>query len=254
MEAALRQERQRKAGRQPAHLRLMANEELPRQRGSEDARAHLGSAELADGGLEDRVLAERFLGAREKDSEEEMEAAFRMLLLRYQERVHKLVHRYTKDSLEAEDVTQEVFLKVFRKLDGFQWDSALYTWIYRIAVNTAVDYMGKKKRRPVQLSENVGDLSYRSEEQTLLRGSKQSAQPPEEPLFEKERARVTRELLEELPEQYKTVLVLREFEDLSYVEISETLSCSLGTVESRLFRARARFRHLLEQKHPELLC
>ncbi len=203
--------------------------------------------------LEDRVLAERFLAARTQGARQEMEASFRVLLLRYQERVHKLVFRYTKDALEAEDVTQEVFLKVFKKLDSFQWDAALYTWLYRIAVNTAVDYMSKKKRRPIQFSENVSDLAGTNEDPSVLRASSRAVGSPEEPLFEQERAAVTREILEELPDPYKTVLILREFEDMSYVDMSETIGCSLGTVESRLFRARARFRKILEQRHPELL-
>ncbi|PIE24594.1 MAG: RNA polymerase sigma factor RpoE [Planctomycetota bacterium] len=203
--------------------------------------------------LEDRVLAQRFLQARERGATPEMEAAFRMLLLRYQERIHKLVSRYTKDALEAEDVCQEVFLKLFRKLDSFQWDSALYTWLYRIAVNTAHDYVSKRRRRPVQLSDHVAGLVGSTEEPAgFVRRGRHEGEP-HEPLFEKERAELTREILAQLPVQYEQVLVLREFEELSYIEISEVLECSIGTVESRLFRARARFRKILEQQYPELL-
>ncbi|MFQ5503581.1 MAG: sigma-70 family RNA polymerase sigma factor [Planctomycetota bacterium] len=201
--------------------------------------------------VEDRVLVECFLEARGENPAEprapaEMESAFRMLLVRYQERIHKLVFRYTKDPLEAEDVTQEVFLKLYRKLDGFQWDSAFYTWLYRIAVNTAVDYMGKTRRRPVQLSGDVTELGGRPDGET--------ASSPDAALLRQERAMVTHRILEELPEPYRTVLTLREFEDLSYLEIAEVLGCSLGTVESRLFRARARFRRILEERYPELLA
>lgn len=194
---------------------------------------------------EDRVLAQRFLRARDAADVEGMEAAFRMLTVRYQERVHKLVHGYTKDSLEAEDVTQEVFLKLFKKLDSFQWDSAFYTWLYRIAVNTAMDWVGKRKRRPMQLSEDVSQLKGHADESI--------DQSPAAPLLEKERADVTRRILEELPPQYRMILVLREYEELSYLEMAEALGCSLGTVESRLFRARGHFRRILETRYPELL-
>lgn len=202
---------------------------------------------------QDRLLAERFLAARARGASQEMEAAFRMLLLRYQERIHKLVSRYTRDPLEAEDVCQEVFLKLFRKLDSFQWDSALYTWLYRIAVNTAQDWVGKRKRRPVQLSDDLGELAGTTAEPAAFARRGRNEGEPHEALLESERAAVTRTILGELPPQYAHVLVLREFEDLSYIEISEVLDCSIGTVESRLFRARARFRKILEDRYPELL-
>jgi len=203
---------------------------------------------------EDRVLVERFLTARETGAGVELEAAFRMLVTRYQERIHRLVYRYTKDALEAEDVTQDVFLKLYRKLDSFQWDSAFYTWLYRIAVNTAADHVSKRQRRPVQLSEDVGQLmgSPDPDPSRQYRGPSAS-ESPDESLLQEERAEVTHRILEQLPEGYRTILVLREFEELSYVEISEVLGCSLGTVESRLFRARARFRRILEERYPELL-
>ncbi len=196
----------------------------------------------------DLALVEALLDARQRQDAPAVEATFRMLLVRHQERIHKLVCGYTKDALEAEDVTQEVFVKVFNKIEGFQGESAFFTWLYRIAVNTALDWAGKRKRRPVHLSEDLGVLESHYDETELNRPA-----APDASLLLEERARVTREILEDLSPPYRAVLVLREFEDLSYIEISEALGCSLGTVESRLFRARAQFRGILERRYPELL-
>jgi RNA polymerase sigma-70 factor (ECF subfamily) len=244
----------------PVPLRLMKNEHeepapaesQPHSEGLRPTRTERDPQAAAS--IEDRVLAERFLDAQKRGATQEMEAAFRMLLLRYQERIHKLVLRYTKDPLEAEDVCQEVFLKLFRKLGSFQWDSALYTWLYRIAVNAAQDYMGKRKRRPVHLCDDVSEVAGTTAEPAGFARRGRHEGEPHEPLLESERAELTRQILGELPPQYETVLVLREFEDLSYIEISEVLGCSIGTVESRLFRARARFRKILEERYPELLA
>ncbi len=212
-----------------------------------------GPGDAAGGdALEDRVLVRRFLAAQRTGDREAAEGAFRVLVTRYQQRVHRLVHRYVQDPLEAEDLTQEVFLKVFRKLEGFQWGSAFFTWLYRIAVNTAADHLAKRRRRPLLLSR---DLEPGPEPGESGRERRRGSAPerPEGPLLRAERAAITRRLLAELPEPYRTTLYLREFEDLSYLEIAEVLECSIGTVESRLFRARARFRRLLEERHPELL-
>ena len=202
-----------------------------------------GSEEAA---AEDRILVQAFLRARESDDAGSMETAFRMLTVRYQDRIHRLCSSYTKDALEAEDVTQEVFVKVFKKLGSFQGDSAFYTWLYRIAVNTSMDWVAKRKRRPVQLSEDLPSLVGSGD-------AEEESERPDDPMLERERAHVTREILEQLKPQYRAVLQLREFEDMSYLEIAETLGCSLGTVESRLFRARAQFRGILERRYPELL-
>lgn len=196
---------------------------------------------------EDRALVDAFIAAKRSADGPAIETAFRMLIVRHQDRMHKLVSGYTKDPLEAEDVTQEVFVKVFKKLEGFQGDSAFFTWLYRIAVNTAIDWTGKKKRRPVHLSEDLTSLEGQRS------STERSPDAPDAGMLLDERARVTRQILEELTPQYRAVLVLREFEDLSYLEIAETLECSLGTVESRLFRARAQFRGILERRYPELL-
>ena len=233
-------------------LRLHVEDSMGSSPNPEDPRLHAtgmeDSSRPSDEIDEDAVLVDAFLDARAADDAAAVESAFRMLIVRHQDRIHKLVSGYTKDPLEAEDVTQEVFVKVFNKLGGFQRESAFFTWLYRIAVNTAIDWTSKRKRRPVHLSDDLSTL-----EGSCSDADTRQPEAPDASLLLEERARVTREILEELSPQYKAVLVLREFEDLSYLEIAETLECSLGTVESRLFRARAQFRGILERRHPELL-
>jgi RNA polymerase sigma-70 factor (ECF subfamily) len=171
------------------------------------------------------------------------EGAFATLVQRYQDRVFRLLSRYTRDASECEDLAQEVFLKVFRKLHTFQQDSAFFTWLYRITVNTATDHLSRQSRRRLTLVE---------EESVLEGGQARSATTGvDEPLISAELARVTRELLARLPEKYRTILILREYEDLSYTDIAGVLGINLGTVESRLFRARQRFKEALERHYPE---
>ena len=173
--------------------------------------------------------------------------AFGDLMERYQERVFRMLTRYAGNRTEAEDLTQEVFLKVFRKLHTFQQDSQFYTWVYRIAVNTASDQLSRKSRRRLHLVED-GETLERAAHRT--EGPGESADTP---LLEEEVREVTRAVLATLPDKYRSILVLREYEDLSYNEISEVLELNLGTVESRLFRARQRFKEALTRMHPELV-
>ncbi len=173
------------------------------------------------------------------------EAAFAQLVERYQDRVFRLLGRYCRDPVECEDLAQEVFLKVFRKLHTFQHGSAFFTWVYRIAVNAATDHLSRASSRRLRLVED---------EAVLDAGTDRFDQhSPEAPLLTAELAAVTRQIVDSLPEKFRTILVLREFEDLSYTEIANVLQIQLGTVESRLFRARHRFKEALERLHPELL-
>lgn len=173
------------------------------------------------------------------------EAAFVQLVERYQDRVFRLVSRYTRDHSECEDLAQEVFLRVFRKLHTFQGESQFFTWLYRIAVNAANDLVSKVSRRRLRLVED---------EFLDVPGDERATQyAPDAPLERAELARVTQELVNELPEKFRTVILLREYEDLSYTEMAEVLGCRIGTVESRLFRARQRFRALLEERYPDLV-
>jgi RNA polymerase sigma-70 factor, ECF subfamily len=172
------------------------------------------------------------------------EAAYTILVERYQDRVFRLLGRYCRDQVECQDLAQTVFMKVFQKLHTFQGDSAFFTWLYRIAVNAATDHLSRAGYRRLRL---VAD------EAVLDTGGDQDDQSPAAPLLSAELARVTREIVDTLPEKFRTILVLREFEDLSYTEIAQVLQIQLGTVESRLFRARQRFKEAFERTHPELL-
>ena len=177
------------------------------------------------------------------------EGAFGCLIERHQDRVFRLLSRFTRgDHAETEDLAQEVFLKVFRKLHTFQQDSAFYTWVYRIAVNTATDHMGRRTRRRLQLVEDDGALDSASQRH---RDKEVDDAGAASPLIEAEVHEVTRRVLEGLPEIYRTILILREYEDLSYTDMAEVLDLSIGTVESRLFRARKRFKDALERTFPE---
>ena len=171
--------------------------------------------------------------------------AFRRLIERYEERMTRLLMRFVRDRFAVEDLLQEVFVKIFRKLHTFNQDSALYTWIYRISVNAATDYLDRQGRRRLRLVEDVTVVE-RDDREAGHGGAA-------EPLLEEEMRRVIREVLETLPDKYRTILILREYEDLSYTEMSDVLACSIGTVESRLFRARKRFKEALERNHPDLV-
>jgi RNA polymerase sigma-70 factor (ECF subfamily) len=177
--------------------------------------------------------------------------AFEALLGRYQDRVFRLLGRYARDAMETEDLAQDVFVKVFRKLHTFQHGSSFYTWIYRIAVNTATDHLARRRRRRLHLVEDEAALEAAGREARVRAGDGDAGAA--QPLLDEELRCVTRQILDGLPEKYRTILVLREYEDLSYQEIAQVLGCSIGTVESRLFRARKRFKDAIERLHPELV-
>jgi len=165
--------------------------------------------------------------AREADQELVLKAqrgdsrAFDLLVLKYQSRVASLVARFVNDAAEVEDVTQEAFIKAYRALPKFRGESAFYTWLYRIASNTAKNYLVSKGRRP-SADADVG----------------RDSEPPENSYLGRELAQAVTEVLESLPEELRMALTLREFEGLSYEEIAEVMECPVGTVRSRIFRAR----------------
>ena len=171
------------------------------------------------------------------------EAAFGELVDRYKDRVFRLLSRYCRDSVECEDLAQDVFLKVFRKLHTFKHDSQFFTWLYRITVNAATDHLSRAGTRKLRLVEDTA---------VFERGDQEDSSPTAS-LEAEELGQITRAIVDQLPEKFRTILVLREFEGLSYTEIADVLEIQLGTVESRLFRARQRFKDALTRQHPELL-
>jgi RNA polymerase sigma-70 factor (ECF subfamily) len=176
--------------------------------------------------------------------------SFQLLIERYQQRMFALVRHYTKSSVEIEDIVQDTFLKAYRRLASFQQQSSFYTWLCRIAINTALDFLKRSGRNPVVGVEDP-EIAHAPESSPLARPTASSVPAPDARMERDEIARITRTVLEELPEIFRTVLVLREFEDLSYQDIADVLGISIGTVESRLFRARARFKDKLLALHPE---
>ena len=160
-------------------------------------------------------------------------AAFDVLVLRYQHKVLKLIMRYIRDAAEAEDVAQEAFMKAYRALPAFRGDSAFYTWLYRIAINTAKNSLVSSKRRPLTY-----DLDLQDPEQYDLQARLLESETPEGLLLTEEIRRTVDAAMEALPEDLRTAIMLRELDGLSYEEIAATMDCTVGTVRSRIFRAR----------------
>ena len=159
--------------------------------------------------------------------------AFDMLVLRYQHKIIQLISRYIKDSGEAQDIAQESFIKAYRALPRFRGDSAFYTWLYRIAINTAKNHLVARSRRP---SDNEIDVQDAEQFEGADRLKEQAT--PEHLLLSDEIADTIKLAIEELPEELRTAISLREFEGMSYEEIAQTMVCPVGTVRSRIFRAR----------------
>ncbi|VAX09934.1 RNA polymerase sigma factor RpoE [hydrothermal vent metagenome] len=172
--------------------------------------------------------------------------AFDLLVLKYQQKVINLVSRYIRDPSEAQDVTQEAFIKAYRALPRFRGDSAFYTWLYRIAINTAKNYLVAQSRRPPS-----NGVDAEVAEQLDVGSRLQEKATPEHLLLEQEIAATVHKAINDLPDDLRTAISLRELEGLSYEEIAETMSCPVGTVRSRIFRAReaidAKLRPLLEK-------
>ena len=159
--------------------------------------------------------------------------AFDLLVLKYQYKVHSIVARFIRDSDEVKDVVQEAFIKAYRALPKFRGDSQFYTWLYRIAVNTAKNYLIARSRRPPSSDVELDDAEYYSgSEQLKDHGS------PENQLFRDELERVINQAIVELPEDLRTAVTLREYEGLSYEDIAAVMNCPVGTIRSRIFRGR----------------
>ena len=159
--------------------------------------------------------------------------AFDVLVLKYQQKVANIVARYIRDPVESLDVTQEAFIKAYRALPNFRGDSAFYTWLYRIAINTAKNYLVSQSRRPPG-----SDVDAESAEQIDSGERLKDRASPESLLLTEEIAITVRNAIQALPDELKTAITLRELEGLSYEEIAEAMDCPIGTVRSRIFRAR----------------
>lgn len=160
--------------------------------------------------------------------------AFDLLVSKYQRKLGRLISRFVRDSGEAEDVTQDAFIKAYRALPGFRGESAFYTWLYRIGINTAKNHLlANKRRAPTSTPFDIEDAES-FEEASLLR----EVSTPENELMSKQVVDVVQASLQQLPEDLRSALTLREIEGLSYEEIASVMNCPVGTVRSRIFRAR----------------
>jgi len=159
--------------------------------------------------------------------------SFDLLVIKYQSRVLAIANRFVKDHAEAQDVAQESFIKAYRALHGFRGDSAFYTWLYRIVVNTAKNYLQARKRRPQSHLALDDDEQFSDHLEAL-----QELETPETRLVRDQLKSVIDKTIAGLSEELKAALCLREFDGMSYEEIAQALGCPIGTVRSRIFRAR----------------
>lgn len=159
--------------------------------------------------------------------------AFDILVQRYQFKILKLVSRYVKDPSEAMDVTQEAFIKAYRAISRFRGESAFYTWLYRIAINTAKNHVVLQSRRLIEMNIEVIDL-----DQSLAKINLKDYSAPENILLDVEIEDMISDVIQHLPKELKTAITLRDLEGKSYEEIAGIMDCPVGTVRSRIFRAR----------------
>jgi RNA polymerase sigma-70 factor (ECF subfamily) len=160
--------------------------------------------------------------------------AFELLVVKYQRKLVRLLSRFIRDASDVEDVTQEAFIKAYRALPTFRGDSAFYTWLYRIGVNTAKNYLVANGRRAPTITEIDAEGGEGSEETENFK----DLNTPESELASRQIAEAVNQTLQQLPEELRTAITLREIEGLSYEEIAQIMNCPIGTVRSRIFRAR----------------
>ncbi|WP_105900869.1 RNA polymerase sigma factor RpoE [Vibrio gangliei] len=175
--------------------------------------------------LTDQVLIERVQNGDKQ--------AFNLLVTKYQNKVCSLISRYIKNSGDVPDVAQEAFIKAYRALPNFRGESAFYTWLYRIAVNTAKNHIVSQSRRPPSSDVDAEEAEYYESG-----GALKEISNPENLTLSEELKQVVFHAIEALPEDLKTAMTLRELDGLSYEEIAEVMDCPVGTVRSRIFRAR----------------
>jgi RNA polymerase sigma-70 factor (ECF subfamily) len=183
-----------------------------------------GNARMGDRNVDQELVARVQRGDKQ---------AFDILVGKYQQKLANLVGRYIQDPVETMDVTQEAFIKAYRALGNFRGESAFYTWLYRIAINTAKNFLVAQGRRPPGV-----DVDAEAAEQMDTGVRLKEYATPENHLLKDEIAFTVHQAIEELPEDLRTAITLRELEGLSYEEIANAMSCPVGTVRSRIFRAR----------------
>ena len=181
----------------------------------------------------DRLLVKRAQGGDRH--------AFDLLVLRYQHRLVKLIGRYVRDHAEVLDVAQESFIKAYRALPNFRGDSAFYTWLYRIAINTAKNHLVSQARKMSEYAVDVDDA-----EQLESAYELRESATPERLLMRDQVQQTVVAAIEDLPEDLRTAITLRELEGMSYEDIAVTMECPIGTVRSRIFRAREAINKRLE--------
>ncbi|CAM8637268.1 RpoE DNA-directed RNA polymerase specialized sigma subunit, sigma24 homolog [Burkholderiales bacterium] len=204
---------------------------------------------MTTGGVINQREADALLVERVKQGDQR---AFALLVAKYERRVQRLLSRLVRDSAEIEDITQEAFIKAYRALPQFRGESAFYTWLYRIAINTAKNYLATKSRRPV----TVGEFQGADDGEFFDLGDVvEDNNTPDAVLHSRQVAEAVNAAMEALPEDLKAAITLREIEGLSYEEIAQAMDCPIGTVRSRIFRAREaiaqRLRPLLGTKEDE---
>lgn len=193
-------------------------------------------------GMTDQQNNDRQLVARVQKGDRR---AFDLLVIKYQHRILALVGRFIPDFAEAQDVTQEAFIKAYRALPGFRGDSQFYTWMYRIAVNTAKNYLVSRGRKTPTRDIDLDDAEFFSDEKNM-----QDIETPDSLLQRDQLQKVVFDAIEALPEELRMAVTLRELDGLSYEEIAEVMDCPIGTVRSRIFRAR----EAIERKMQPLLA
>ena len=169
--------------------------------------------------------------------------AFDVLVLKYQHKLVKLVTRYVRNPAEAEDIAQEAFIKAYRALPQFRGESAFYTWLYRIAINTAKNAVVSRDRSPVDYDFDRDSI----DESYDMQGRLKDSETPEGLVLTDEIRQTVNAAIEQLPEDLRTAIVLRELEGLSYEQIAAQMDCPVGTVRSRIFRAREAIDQRLRQ-------
>jgi len=192
----------------------------------------------------DQMLVERTVAGDQK--------AFELLVIKYQRRIQRLIGRMVRDVDLVEDIAQETFIRAYRALAQFRGEAQFYTWLYRIAVNTAKKALGDMKRDPTVSESALRGNSDDEDETSGVENELTAAETPETVLAAKEIAATVNSAMEALPEELRQAVTLREIEGLSYEEIAEVMNCPIGTVRSRIFRAReaisAKVKPLLENQ------